>query len=191
MQHHTASQKFHCITFNQDARVTGESANLSCTLSIDGGARSALNDTTATEINSSGEYTFDLTQAETNGHALSFVPTCSTPGVQVLGTPANLIYTESGGSGTGLYALTVTVENGSGDKIQGARISIQGTTYAQVSDSDGTVVFNLDPGSYVLVTAPPTGYDTPANVPKTISADDTASIVLTATVASGSVGWLG
>jgi hypothetical protein len=36
---------------------------------------------------------FDLSQAETNGHSLSFTPVCSTSGVQVLGVPSNVIYT--------------------------------------------------------------------------------------------------
>jgi len=86
-------QQFHVIAFDANGRVSGQAANITATLSIDGGAYAPLNDTNPTEIGTTGEYVFDLTQAETNGYALSFVPVVATAGVEILGMPSNVIYT--------------------------------------------------------------------------------------------------
>ena len=102
MQKNTASQYFHCVVFNSSGRVSGDAANLSCELSVDNGTRAALGTNTATEIGTTGEYTFPLTQAETNGHELSFTPESSS-GYQVIGMPSNIIYTSEPTS------VTVTV----------------------------------------------------------------------------------
>ena len=93
MKLNTAGQRFHCIAFNASGRVSGQAANITAELSIDGGTRGPIGDANPVEIGSTGEYVFDLTQAETNGHSLSFTPVCSTSGVQVLGVPSNVIYT--------------------------------------------------------------------------------------------------
>jgi len=94
MKKNESGQFFHIVAFNNQGRVSGESANISCELAIDGGARNGLDTTNPTEIGTTGEYVFSLLQAETNGHELSFSPVCSTSGVQVLGMPSNVIYTQ-------------------------------------------------------------------------------------------------
>ncbi|MCC9645012.1 hypothetical protein LOC71_22270 [Rhodopirellula sp. JC740] len=93
MQKNTANQRFFVKAFDDNGAVTGDAANITCQLSIDGGAYAATDDVNPTEIGTSGQYVFDLTQAETNGYELSFVPKSSTSGVQVLGVPENVIYT--------------------------------------------------------------------------------------------------
>lgn len=93
MLRNTDGQFFHVKAFNASGLVSGAAAAITSTLSIDGDTRSALTDVNPVEIGSTGEYVFDLTQAETDGHELSFVPVCSTAGVQVLGMPSNVIYT--------------------------------------------------------------------------------------------------
>ena len=95
------------------------------------------------------------------------------------------------GGGSGIYTLTVTVKDASGNLISGARVNIDGTTNTLASNAQGVVIFNLDAGSYTLVTSPPSGYQTPTNVSVTISNDDTAEIVLTAISDAGESGWLG
>lgn len=92
MKFNTAGQRFHVIAFDDAGRVTGDAANITCELAIDGGARAALTDVNPVEIGTTGEYVFDLEAAETNGHALSFTP-ASSSGAQVLGVPANVVYT--------------------------------------------------------------------------------------------------
>ena len=93
MKFNEANQEFHVIAFNGFGRVTGIAANITCELSIDGGTRAALSDTTATEIGTTGEYVFVLSQAETNGYELSFTPSTTVSGVRVGGVPAMVIYT--------------------------------------------------------------------------------------------------
>ena len=95
------------------------------------------------------------------------------------------------GGGSGIYTLTVTVKDASDNLISGARVNIDGTTNTLASNAQGIVVFNLDAGSYTLVTSPPSGYQTPTSVSVTISDDGTAEIVLTAISESGEAGWLG
>ena len=97
----TANQKLTVLAFadaghaSLDAgeKVTGDAANI--TLKIeqdDDGTRSASNDVNPTETEG-GQYVFDLTQAETNGDKLTFYPTSSTAGVQVVAVPTMAIYT--------------------------------------------------------------------------------------------------
>lgn len=95
MLKNVTGQKFHVIAFNAAGRVSGAASAITCTLAIDGGDREDLNDVNPVEIGSTGVYVFDLTISETDGHELSFVPACSTAGVQVLGLPSNVIYTET------------------------------------------------------------------------------------------------
>lgn len=94
MKKNTPDQSFHVIAFNASGDVSGDAANITCELSIDGGARVATLDVNPTEIGTTGEYVFSLALSETNGYALSFSPVSSTSGVKVLGTPSNVIYTE-------------------------------------------------------------------------------------------------
>ena len=123
----------------------------------------------------------------------------SLPGAYTSGQAGYIVGTNldaqvsSVGGGGGAYSLTVTVQDGDTNAIQGARVTIDGTTYDETSGSDGTLVFNLDNGTYTLVTVPPPGYDTPANQNKTIaSANDTDTITLTASTPGGSgSGWIG
>lgn len=88
-----SGQTLHVKAFNSAGAVTGNAANITCLISVDGSARVATSDVNPTEIGATGEYEFTLTQAETAGHELSFIPVSATPGVQVFGMPNNLIYT--------------------------------------------------------------------------------------------------
>lgn len=82
---------------------------------------------------------------------------------------------------SGLYSLTVTVEDSSSNGVTGARVSIQGTNNKETTDSSGQCVFYVDAGTYTLAVSPPSGYETPATVDKTVSADDTQTIAVAAT----------
>jgi hypothetical protein len=93
MRRNKPDQYFHLIAFDDKGRRSGEAANITCILSKDGALHQALDLTNPSEIGSTGEYRFSLRQDETDGYTLSFVPTCSTSGVQVFGVPSNVIYT--------------------------------------------------------------------------------------------------
>lgn len=73
------------FAFNRttNAPVVGDAAQITCRVSINGGARAALADTNPTEIED-GYYLFDVTSAETNGITADFYPESSSANVQVI-----------------------------------------------------------------------------------------------------------
>ena len=84
---------------------------------------------------------------------------------------------DTGGSsgGSGLYQVTVAVRDVALNALQGARINVDGTTLTQTTGTNGTVVFNLDPGVYTLECSPPAGYDTPVGQVVTVTSSDTSA----------------
>lgn len=96
----------------------------------------------------------------------------------------------TGGTGGGIYSLAVTCEDTSGNAVPNVRVNIGGTALTLVSDSNGLATFNLDAGSYTLVTSPPDAYSTPSNIDVTLSANASETITLAAST-SGSAGWVG
>ena len=80
---------------------------------------------------------------------------------------------------------------GSTNAISGARVNVAGTTVQGTSDVLGQIVFNLDAATYTLVTSPPSGYDTPADISKVITANATQTITVTGNSGGSDVGWIG
>lgn len=85
-----ASQKIEVFAFDYTtgAPKTGDGANITVYVSKDGGAVTALTDTTATEISSTnapGWYQFDVSQAESNADMLLFTGKSSTANVSIVG----------------------------------------------------------------------------------------------------------
>ena len=97
----------------------------------------------------------------------------------------------TGGSGGGIYSLTVTCQDSSGNAVANVRVNIDGTTTTLVTNSSGQCVFNLDAGTYSLVASPPSEFNTPADTSVTVSADASQTITLTQASTSGSAGWVG
>lgn len=99
----TAGQKWTVFAFqdeggtNPGEPVTGDAANITANLRIDGGAANAVDDLNPTELEG-GYYQFDITQAECNGGLLVIAPSSATANVNVIGAPAT-IYTRTDVSG--------------------------------------------------------------------------------------------
>lgn len=97
MQKNVAGQKWVVFAFqdeggaNPGEPVTGDAANITANLRLDGGAANAVDDTNPTELED-GYYIFDLTQAETNAENIVICPASSTANVNVIGCPA-AVYT--------------------------------------------------------------------------------------------------
>ena len=72
LRYNTAGQEFHVLAVNTAGRVSGRAALISAFQRIDGGDTNELTDILATEISSTGEYTFALSQGESAGHDLQF-----------------------------------------------------------------------------------------------------------------------
>lgn len=69
--------------------ITGDAANITANIRIDGGAANAVDDVNPTELED-GYYVFDVTATETNGDLLSFHPASATANVLVIGVPGSV-----------------------------------------------------------------------------------------------------
>lgn len=83
MYKNQASQKVAVFAWDAAAGAakTGDAANITGQISIDGGASAATDDTNPTELDATdhpGVYLFDTTQAETNGDLIILTPASST-----------------------------------------------------------------------------------------------------------------
>jgi len=94
MQKNVAGQQWIVFAFDRTDNTpkTGDAANITANLRIDGGAANAVDDTNPTELED-GYYVFDLSQTETNGALLLICPASSTADIQVIGCPATLYTT--------------------------------------------------------------------------------------------------
>lgn len=76
---------------NPGQPITGDAANITANIRIDGGIANAVDDTNPTELED-GYYIFDITATENNGNLISIHPASSTANVQVIGVPG-AVYT--------------------------------------------------------------------------------------------------
>ncbi len=85
----TASQKWIVFAFDEtdNSAKTGDAAQITANIRIDGGGANAVDDTNPTELEG-GYYVFDITAAETNGDYVLICPASSTSDIQVIGCPA-------------------------------------------------------------------------------------------------------
>jgi len=88
MLKNTASQKVAVFAWNTltDAEITGDAANISAQVSLDGGVTAPTNDAAPTELDATdapGIYLFDMTQAETNCDLFILFAKSSTTGVKL------------------------------------------------------------------------------------------------------------
>ena len=93
MQKNVAGQKWIVFAFDRTDNTpqTGDAANITANLRIDGGAANAVDDTNPTELED-GYYVFDITQAESNGELIVICPASGTSNIQVIGVPG-AVYT--------------------------------------------------------------------------------------------------
>lgn len=90
-----ASQKWVVFAFegeggsNPGNPVTGDAANITANLRLDGGAANAVDDTNPTELED-GYYIFDITAAESNADMILMAPASGTANVIVIGVPGAL-----------------------------------------------------------------------------------------------------
>ena len=79
-----ASQGFYvyAVDITTGLGKTGDAANITCNISLDGGANAGTDDTNPTEIGG-GVYWFDTTQAETNANEIAATPSSTTTGIRL------------------------------------------------------------------------------------------------------------
>lgn len=88
LQKNVASQKWVVFAFDltDNTAKTGDAAQITAEVSIDGAAGDTVDDTNPTELED-GYYVFDIAQAETNGDYIVMMPESSTGDIQVIGVP--------------------------------------------------------------------------------------------------------
>lgn len=155
MQKNTAGQKWVVYAWDTTdlSPKTGDSANITANLRIDGATANPVDDTNPTELED-GYYIFDITQTESNGELLLIAPASSTGNIQVRGVPES-IYTSSYTPGD--FEVTLTIRTTGGTPISGVAVwlnssntrsgSVAGT---KITDTNGQVVFNLEYTTYYM-----------------------------------------
>jgi len=155
MQKNTASQKWVVYAWDTSdlSPKTGDAANITANLRIDGGTANPVDDTNPTELED-GYYIFNLSQAETNGDMLLICPASSTANIQVRGVP-EVVFTEDYQPGD--YEVTLTIRTTGGVTVSGVSVwvnssnnrsgSVAGT---KITDTNGQVKFNLEYTTYYI-----------------------------------------
>jgi hypothetical protein len=108
MQKNIAGQKWIVFAFNKitgDA-VTGDAANITANLRLDGGVANPIDDTNPAELEG-GYYAFDLTDVETNGDLIVICPSSVTANVAVIGIPGAVWTEPTGGVAAAVNLATV------------------------------------------------------------------------------------
>jgi hypothetical protein len=147
------------FAFNRttNAPVTGNAAQITCRVSLDGGARAALADTNPTELED-GYYLFNVTAGETNGITADFFPESSTPNVQVIPVEhGRYLDALPGSAGAGARLVSLTVLDNLASPIQSAtvRVSRSGQTFSAQTNASGIASFSLDDATWtVSITSP-------------------------------------
>lgn len=88
MLKNVAGQKWVVFAFDitDGSAKTGDAANITANLRIDGGGANAVDDTNPSELED-GYYVFDISQDESNGDMILICPASSTANIQVIGVP--------------------------------------------------------------------------------------------------------
>ena len=151
----TASQKWIVFAFNRTSNqpITGDAANITANLRLDGGAANPVDDTNPAELEG-GYYAFDLTKAETNANLIVICPSSTTADVLVIGVPG-AVWTETAAAGAGSVTWTYTLTDAdTGALIDGASVwvttDIAGANViaSGTTNDSGVVTFYLDAGTY-------------------------------------------
>jgi hypothetical protein len=133
---------------NPGEPVTGDAAQITANLRIDGGGADAVDDTNPTELED-GYYVFDITAAESDGDLLLICPQSATGNVNVIGVPG-AIYT------TPPYFSTMGIES-DGDltkvnSLDGHTVQT-GDTYALAAGSTGFAAIDTVVDAILVYTA--------------------------------------
>lgn len=141
MQKNTAGQTWIVYAFqdsggsNPGEPVTGDAANITGNLYLDGSASAnAIDDTNPTELGG-GYYAFSVTAAESNADSIVCVPVSSTANVNVVGVPGAVYTTPAGfADGTARVLLANSASHGgSSFVLTGDHITLTSTTEHAIS----------------------------------------------------------
>lgn len=154
MQKNVASQKLIVYAFDSTTNLpkTGDGTNITAYVSKDYGTVTVLNDTTATEMdstNAKGYYLFDLLQAETSADTLMFSAKSATGNIVVVAVPPVVFTTAPN------FNKTVIDASGLSDANM-VKMGPSGSGTAQTAKDLGTLLTTALTESYAAKNASPT-----------------------------------
>lgn len=173
MLKNTAGQKVTFFAFNliTGAPVTGDSANLSASVRIGGGAVTLLADQTCEELSDTlakGLYSFNVSQAETNNDNLVFSCQSTTPNVQCIPQILSTELPFSAQVGAGGVTVDILTTDNSPVPVPIDGVEVWITTDEDglnlvagtlVSDTSGHTIFKLDDDTVYWVHRQRSGYN--------------------------------
>lgn len=127
----TGTLKVFAFNSTTGAPTTGDAANITCKVSLDGAVAVALADTNPAEMED-GFYLFAVTAAESNGSTADFFPESSTGSVQVICSEHSRYLLPQGGVAT-LSNQSAIISSLSGISV---------TVVSPVTDTGALVLFN-------------------------------------------------
>lgn len=131
LRNSTNTLKVFAFNHNTAHPQTGDAANITCKVSLDGAAAVALADTNPTEMED-GYYLFNVTAAESNGVTADFFPESTTNNVQVICAEHNRYLLPQGG------VATLSNQNSIISALSGAGV----TLVSPVTDLGNLVLYN-------------------------------------------------
>lgn len=173
--------------YTTGAPKTGDSANITAYVTIDGGSVTVLADTSATEkssTNAPGWYQFDLAQGETNGDHLLYTAKSSTGNVTVVGMDTNSRPSAFGLVAGATNGLFIAGTNAATTVTTAFTTTFTGNLTGSVGSVTGLTASNLDAtiSSRMATYTQPTGF-LAATFPATVASTTniTAGTITTAT----------
>lgn len=158
------------------------STTLTAQVSINGGAFQAVAGTISAASARGNTYLYSLSYDANDRTEDGIMEYSITDGTDTYYLPVTVDTggDSGGGSGGGIWQLTVSADDVLANAVQGARISVDGTSLVVTTDTNGEAVLNLNDGSYTINCSAPSGFNDPVAQSITISgADDTLSFTLT------------
>ncbi len=137
---------------NPGEPVTGDAANITANVYLDGGAANAVDDTNPTELGG-GLYVFDITPAESLADLIALSATSATANVNVIGTPSAL-YTSP--ENNAFFTTTISTVNSQTDFDIGLTIDVDNSLQGWVAVIQDQINY-YQVSAHVIATATATG----------------------------------
>mgnify|MGYP001588246579 CR=1 FL=1 len=143
MQKNTAG-KWTVFAFDRTTNIpkTGDAANITANIRIDGGAANPVDDTNPTELEG-GFYVFDITAAESNGDCIVISPSSVTANIQVIGVPGAVWTDQVTAKLPTNYIMGSSVQTAKDDEIDTIAVDVAGLDGAVMRGTDNAALASV------------------------------------------------
>lgn len=134
---------------------TGDAANITANLRIDGGIANAIDDTNPTELED-GYYIFDITATESNGDNIVICPASVTANIQVIGVPGALWTEQVTAKLPTNYIMGSAVQTAKDDEIDAILVDTNALNDTKIPDTLSLANINTQCDTALTDYDPPT-----------------------------------